>query len=109
MTMKAHKVHDNTKVMLNVFFDHEVLHNINMLEEQIINQHFYLEVLRCIHGRCTMNSRKSVSLASSKFTTSATSKLWRQKLGKHEFYVLGYMQYTTKLALSHWQNQVIEV
>jgi hypothetical protein len=68
MTVKAHKVHNKTKVMLTVFFDHEVLHIINMLEEQIINQHFYLVMLRCLHGAAMMNSRKSVDLASSKFT-----------------------------------------
>jgi hypothetical protein len=63
--------------MLTVFFDHEVLHIINMLEEQIINQHFYLEVLRCLRGACMMNRRKSVNLASSKFTMTTHSQAVR--------------------------------
>jgi hypothetical protein len=58
MTVKAHKVHNKTEVMLTVFFDHEVFRIINMLEEQIINQHFYLEVLRCLRDADMMNSCK---------------------------------------------------
>lgn len=68
MIVKAQEVLNKAEVMLTVFFDHEVFRIINMLEEQIINQHCYLEALRCLHDADMMNSCKSVNLASSKFT-----------------------------------------